>query len=62
MQRGTFSAIHFAGLDLGIVVSGAGASAMAAAGAGWRKLRVESGVIAFAATTLVGPLVGKPAP
>jgi predicted MFS family arabinose efflux permease len=47
--RGSLSAIHFAGVGFGIMISAIGVSAMLASGAGWRSLWIGSGAIALLA-------------
>src|SRR5450755_1968853 len=48
--RGSLSAIHFAGVGSGILISAIAVSAMLASGAGWRSLWVGTGAIAMLAT------------
>ena len=55
--RGSLSAIHFAGVGLGIVVSAVAVSAMQAAGAGWRSLWIGSGAIAMLAAIVAATLI-----
>jgi predicted MFS family arabinose efflux permease len=55
--RGSLSAIHFAGVGLGIVVSAVAVSAMQAAGAGWRSLWIGSGAIAMLAAIVAAALI-----
>jgi predicted MFS family arabinose efflux permease len=55
--RGPLSAIHFAGVGAGIMVSAALVSALLAAGAGWQALWIWSGAAAFVATGLVALLI-----
>jgi predicted MFS family arabinose efflux permease len=57
-HRGHLSAVHFAGVGAGIIVSAAGVSAMVSVGAGWRTLWIGSGAIALVATSLVALLIG----
>jgi predicted MFS family arabinose efflux permease len=47
--RGSLSAIHFAGVGFGIMISAIAVSAMLASGAGWRSLWVGTGSIAMLA-------------
>jgi predicted MFS family arabinose efflux permease len=47
--RGSLSAIHFAGVGFGIMISAIAVSAMLASGAGWRSLWVGTGAIAMLA-------------
>jgi MFS family permease len=47
--RGSLSAIHFAGVGVGIMISAIGVSATLASGAGWRSLWIGSGAIAVLA-------------
>ena len=47
--RGSLSAIHFAGVGTGIMISAIVVSALLAAGAGWRSLWIGSGSIAMLA-------------
>src|ERR1700676_4701261 len=47
--HGSLSAIHFAGVGFGIMISATGVSAMLAWGAGWRGLWIGSGLIAMLA-------------
>jgi predicted MFS family arabinose efflux permease len=47
--RGSLSAIHFAGVGFGIVISAIVVSAMLASGAGWRSLWLGTGAIAMLA-------------
>jgi predicted MFS family arabinose efflux permease len=55
--RGSLSAIHFAGVGAGIMVSAALVSALLAAGAGWQAMWIWSGATAFVATGLVAVLI-----
>jgi predicted MFS family arabinose efflux permease len=54
---GILSAVHFAGVGVGIMISAAAVSTMLAFGAGWRGLWVGSGSIAALAAILVVLLV-----
>jgi predicted MFS family arabinose efflux permease len=45
--RGSLSAIHFAGVGSGILISAIAVSAMLASGAGWRSLWIGTGAIAL---------------
>ncbi len=56
-RRVSLAALHFAGVGAGIVISAVFVSAMQAAGAGWRDLWIGAGIIALAATGLVGVLI-----
>ena len=47
--RRSLSAVHFAGVGVGIVISAIAVSAMLASGAGWRSLWIGSGAIALLA-------------
>ncbi|MGO8909553.1 MAG: YbfB/YjiJ family MFS transporter [Bradyrhizobium sp.] len=47
--RGSLSAIHFAGVGFGIMISAIAVSAMLASGAGWRSLWIGSGLLAMLA-------------
>lgn len=55
--RGGLSALHFAGVGVGIALSAALVSALLAAGAGWRALWLASGAASLAALAVVAPLV-----
>jgi predicted MFS family arabinose efflux permease len=57
-QRGHLSAVHFAGVGVGIMVSAAGVSVMVSVGAGWQTLWIGSGAISLIATSLVALLIG----
>lgn len=56
-RRGSLSAIHFAGVGAGVMVSAAMVSALVAAGAGWQALWIGSGAVALLATVLTAVLV-----
>ncbi len=56
-QRADLSAIHFAGVGVGIIVSAALVSVMVAAGAEWQALWIGSGAISLLATVLVAVLI-----
>jgi predicted MFS family arabinose efflux permease len=55
-ERGSLSAIPFAGVGVGIMVSAALVSAVLMAGAGWQAMWIGSGGLAFVATGLVAVL------
>ena len=55
--RGSFAAIHFAGVGAGIMVSAAIVSAMLAMGAGWQAMWTWTGALEFAATGLGAVLI-----
>ena len=55
--RGPLSAIHFAGVGFGIVISAIAVSAMLASGIGWRNLWIGSGAIALLATIVAATLI-----
>ena len=55
--RGGLSALHFAGVGVGIALSAALVSALLAAGAGWRALWLASGAASLAALAGVALLV-----
>src|SRR6202140_2071391 len=55
--RGSLSAIHFAGVGFGIMISAIGVSAMLAWGAGWRGLWIGSGLIAMLAAICAALLI-----
>jgi predicted MFS family arabinose efflux permease len=55
--RGSLSAIHFAGVGFGIMISAIGVSAMLAWGAGWRGLWIGSGLIAMLAAIAATALI-----
>jgi predicted MFS family arabinose efflux permease len=55
--RGPLSAIHFAGVGFGIVISAIAVSAMLASGVGWRNLWIGSGTIALLATIVAATLI-----
>jgi predicted MFS family arabinose efflux permease len=55
--RGSLSAIHFAGVGVGIMVSAALVSALSAAGMGWQAMWIWSSATAFVATGLVAVLI-----
>jgi predicted MFS family arabinose efflux permease len=56
-QRGYLSAIHFAGVGAGIMLSAAVVSAMLAMGAGWQAMWLWTGGMALLATMLVAVLI-----
>jgi predicted MFS family arabinose efflux permease len=60
-QRADLSAIHFAGVGVGIIVSAALVSVMVAAGAEWQALWIGSGAISLLATVLVAVLIPEQA-
>jgi predicted MFS family arabinose efflux permease len=62
--RGSLSAIHFAGVGFGILISAIAVSALLASGAGWRSLWIGSGVMAMLAAIAAFCLIpaGSPAP
>ena len=55
--RGSLSAVHFAGVGVGIVFSAVAVSAMLASGAGWRSLWIGSGSIALLAAIVAAWLI-----
>jgi predicted MFS family arabinose efflux permease len=55
--RRSLSAIHFAGVGLGIMISAIAVSAMLASGAGWRGLWIGSGSIAMLAAIMAAWLI-----
>ncbi len=55
--RGSLSAIHFAGVGFGIVISAIAVSAMLASGIGWRNLWIGSGAIALLAAIVAATLI-----
>jgi predicted MFS family arabinose efflux permease len=55
--RGSLSAIHFAGVGVGIMVSAALVSALSAVGMGWQAMWIWSSATAFVATGLVAVLI-----
>jgi predicted MFS family arabinose efflux permease len=55
--RGSLSAIHFAGVGAGILISAAVVSAMLRSGAGWRSLWIGSGSIAMLAAMIAAWLI-----
>ena len=55
--RGSLSAIHFAGVGFGIMISAIVVSAMLASGAGWRSLWIGSGAIAALAAIAAASLI-----
>jgi predicted MFS family arabinose efflux permease len=55
--RAPLSAIHFAGVGIGIVISAVAVSAMLASGAGWRSLWIGSGSIALLAAIMAAWLI-----
>jgi predicted MFS family arabinose efflux permease len=56
-QRGNLSALHFAGVGVGIMLSAAVVSALLAAGAGWQAMWLWSGGMAILGTVLVAALI-----
>jgi predicted MFS family arabinose efflux permease len=55
--RGSLSAIHFAGVGLGIMISAIAVAAMLASGAGWRSLWAGSGAIAMLGAVAAAALI-----
>lgn len=55
--RGGLSAVHFAGVGLGIMISAIAVSATLASGAGWRSLWISSGAIALLAAIMAAWLI-----
>jgi predicted MFS family arabinose efflux permease len=55
--RRSLSAIHFAGVGLGIMISAIAVSAMLSSGAGWRSLWIGSGAIAMLAAIMAAWLI-----
>jgi MFS family permease len=55
--RGSLSAVHFAGVGIGIMISAVAVSAILAAGADWRGLWIGSGSIAMLAVSVVALLI-----
>ena len=55
--RGSLSALHFAGVGFGIMISAIAVSAMLASGAGWRSLWIGSGSIAILAGIVAASLI-----
>ena len=55
--RGHLSAVHFAGVGVGVVISAAVVSVMIAIGAGWRELWLASGLIAAIAGVIAAILL-----
>ena len=55
--RGSLSAIHFAGVGFGTMISAVAVSALLASGAGWRSLWVGSGAIALLAAIAAAALI-----
>jgi predicted MFS family arabinose efflux permease len=55
--RGSLSAVHFAGVGLGIMISAIAVSAMLASGAGWRSLWIGAGAIALLAAIIAAWLI-----
>jgi predicted MFS family arabinose efflux permease len=55
--RGSLSAIHFAGVGFGVMISAIAVSAMLASGAGWRILWIGSGSIAMLAAIAAASLI-----
>jgi predicted MFS family arabinose efflux permease len=55
--RGPLSAIHFAGVGLGILMSAIAVSATLASGAGWRSLWIVAGAIAGLAAVMAAWLI-----
>ena len=60
--REALSAVHFAGVGVGVAGSAALVSAMAAAGADWRALWIGSGVISLMASLFASALIPAAAP
>jgi predicted MFS family arabinose efflux permease len=58
--RGDLSAVHFAGVGVGIVASATVVSSLLAAGADWRWLWIVSGVLALGAIAPVALLIQEP--
>jgi predicted MFS family arabinose efflux permease len=50
--RGSLSAVHFAGVGIGIVISAITVSATLASGAGWRSLWIGAGAVALLAAII----------
>ena len=59
--RGDLSAIHFAGVGAGIMVSAVVVSAISAADLGWQAMWTWTGAMAFVATCLVAVLIPRQA-
>lgn len=55
--RGSLSALHFAGVGLGIMISAIAVSALLASGVGWRGLWIGSGAIALLAAIMAASLI-----
>jgi len=55
--RSALSAIHFAGVGFGIMISAIAVSALLAAGAGWRSLWLGSGALALLAALAAAALI-----
>src|SRR5450631_1279453 len=55
--HGSLSAIHFAGVGSGIMISAIAVSALLASGAGWRSLWLGSGAIALLAAIAAAALI-----
>jgi predicted MFS family arabinose efflux permease len=55
--RSELSAVHFAGVGVGIVVSAALASCIAALGGGWRSIWLASGAVSAAAASAAARLI-----
>jgi MFS family permease len=55
--RAPLSAIHFAGVGFGIVISAVAVSALLASGAGWRSLWIGSGSISMLFTVVAAMLI-----
>jgi len=55
--RASLSAIHFAGVGFGIMISAVTVSAMLASGAGWRSLWIGSGSISIVVTVVAAMLI-----
>jgi predicted MFS family arabinose efflux permease len=60
--RGSFAALHFAGVGVGIAISAWAVTAMQEAGADWRALWIAAGAIALLATALAGILIPAQSP
>lgn len=60
--RGSFAALHFAGVGAGIAISAWAVTAMQEAGADWRALWIAAGAIALLATALAGKLIPAQSP
>src|SRR6185369_9399596 len=55
--RGALSAVHFAGVGLGILISAIAVSSMLASGLGWRSLWLGTGAIAALGAILAAWLI-----